>query len=93
MNEVEYQKAKRRLWRMTGKGNHTADRMYSKLLAAEEEGKSTEEIVAMLRGDIRTFVRKVLPLWKGVREAVEGETGMTFEDFLWLRDYAPSEEE
>lgn len=93
MNEAEYQRFKRRIWRLTGQGSPHVDKVYERMVELEEQGKLADEIVAETLEPVREMVRALTPFARKVVGRVEQESGMTFDDFVWLRDYAPPEDE
>lgn len=89
MSEAEYQRFKKRVWRLTGQGDATVDALYEKMLDEEAKGKTGDEIVADIWEELRALAKRFAPIVRHVVGEVERQSGMTFDDFLWLRDYDP----
>ncbi len=79
MNErgARYNKARRIIRRNALQGDPTAKRLYAVIREGEQRGDSEEEVIAALLAEISAML--------------EQETGMTFDDYLWLASYAPPE--
>ena len=85
MTEAEYQKLKRRIWRLTGQGQESVDAVYEKMLEEEAKGKTGDEIMEAVRELVQRMVRALMPTIRLVVSHIERESGMAFEDFVWLQ--------
>ena len=85
MTEAEYQKLKRRIWRLTGQGHDSVDAIYEKMLEEEAKGKTGDEVMEATRELVRRMVRTLMPTVRLVVSHIERGSGMAFEDFMWLQ--------
>jgi hypothetical protein len=96
VTDPKYHKFRRQL-RRRASDNDFAARYWQRWLELEEQGKEPGAIYATVCEEFRADFDRMKSVIKAAQVAMSksiGEsTGMTLDDYVWLRDYDPPEEQ